>query len=94
MIRVLLERHLVEGMEETFRQVQRDVRQSAVGFPGYVSGESLKNQDDDRHYVVVSTWRSRADWDAWAHSEARGQAQAQMSPLLEEPERVTVFELI
>jgi heme-degrading monooxygenase HmoA len=93
MIRVLLERHVVEGMEESFDQALRDVRQSAVGFPGYVSGESLRNCDNPTHRVVVSTWRSAPDWEAWARSEQRSQAQARLAPLLEEPEKVTMFEI-
>ena len=93
MIRVLLERHLVEGMEETFDQVLQDVRQSAVAYPGYVSGESLRNRDDPQHRAVISTWRTAQDWEAWARSDLRANAQAQLAPLLEEPEKTTVFEI-
>ncbi len=92
MIRVLLERHVIEGMEETFNRALRDVRQFAVAFPGYISGESLQNRDDPHNYVVISTWRSSSDWEAWARSEERGRAQAQLAPLLAEAEKVTVFE--
>jgi heme-degrading monooxygenase HmoA len=92
MIRVLLERHIVEGMEETFSETLRDLRQSAVGCPGYVSGESLHDRQDPLHQVVISTWRSIGNWEAWARSEARAHALARMAACLHEPEKVTVLE--
>ncbi len=75
-----------------FDHVQRNVRPSVLGFPNDFSGESPEYCDDDHHYVVISTWRSRSDGEVWAHSEARGQAQTQVAPLLEETDRVTIFD--
>ncbi len=92
MIRVLLERRVAEGLEAAFDQVLRDVRQGAVHFPGYISGESLRDPANPHHFFVISTWRSKRDWDAWEHSEERERFQVRMTPLLEERERVTVLE--
>jgi heme-degrading monooxygenase HmoA len=47
---------------------------------------------DPAHYVIVSTWRSRVDWDRWAECEARQRVRSRIAPLLAKPERVAVLE--
>lgn len=92
MIRVLIERWLLPGTEDEFRAVMRGMRQEALHAPGYISGETLRDVDATRHYVVISTWRSRTDWDAWAVSAARDAVRERIRPMLAEEERTTVLE--
>ncbi len=92
MVRVLIDRHVSEGMVEDYRRCLREMRLQAVHKEGYISGESLRDAADAHHFVVISTWRSRAAWDAWAGSEARRGVMLRIAPMLEEPERVTVLE--
>jgi heme-degrading monooxygenase HmoA len=93
MVRVLIERWLLPGMEEQIMAAFREMRRDAVHAAGYVSGETLRDVADPAHYVIVSTWRSRSDWDQWAESEARQRARKRIAPLLAKPERVAVLEL-
>jgi heme-degrading monooxygenase HmoA len=58
-------------MEDSFRAAMREMRWEAVYAPGYIGGETLRDVAAPGHYVVISTWRSQADWDAWAVSAAR-----------------------
>lgn len=92
MIRVLIERWLLPETEEAFRAVMRGMRQEALHAAGYISGETLRDVDGARHYVVVSTWRSRADWDAWAVSAAREAVRERIRPMLAQDERTTILE--
>jgi quinol monooxygenase YgiN len=92
MIRVLIERRLSPGTAETFAALMREMRRDAVQARGYISGETLRDVDDPHHSVIVSTWRSQPDWDAWAVSPARQRARQRIAPLLAQPERVTVLE--
>jgi heme-degrading monooxygenase HmoA len=92
MIRVLIERWLSSGRVEAFADVMREMRRDAVQAPGYISGETLRDVDDPQHSVIVSTWRSRRDWDTWAVSSARQRARERIAPLLARPERVTILE--
>jgi quinol monooxygenase YgiN len=92
MIRVLIERWLVRDMDEKFRAVMREMRREAVHAPGYISGETLRDVMAPGHYVVISTWRSQADWDAWAVSAAREAVRERIRPMLAEEERTTVLE--
>jgi len=93
MTRVLIERWLADGMEEKYHAALRQMRHHAIHQPGYVSGETLRDVANPRHYVIISTWRSRRDWSAWERSEHRKGTMAQIAPMLAEPEKLTVFEL-
>jgi heme-degrading monooxygenase HmoA len=92
MVRVLIERWLLPGVEEKLVAALREMRRDAVHAHGYISGETLRDVGDPAHFVIVSTWRSRADWDAWAGCEARKRARTRIAPLLAKPERVAVLE--
>ena len=58
---------------------------------GYLTGETWRDVDDPSHYVVLSTWRTRADWDEWAASDARRRVLDRLAPLVLS-ERITCFE--
>jgi heme-degrading monooxygenase HmoA len=92
MIRVLIERWLLPDMEDSFRAAMREMRRDAVYASGYIGGETLRDVAAPGHYVVISTWRSRADWDAWAVSAARDVVRDRIRPMLAEEERTTVLE--
>ena len=92
MVRILIERWLAPGAEERLHAAMRDLRRSAIHVAGYISGETLRDAEDPRHVVVISTWSSRPGWDAWAVSQARQEARTRIAPLLAAPEKVTVLE--
>ena len=94
MVRVLIERRLAPGQEQAVKQAMAELRQDAIDIPGYVSGETLRDSDDPLRFIVISTWTSRARWEAWATSEARLRREANVLPLLSETEKVTVLEYI
>ena len=93
MIRVLIERWLIEDVDTFAHDAFREIRQKAIHKPGYVSGETLRDANDPNHYIVISSWRSREDWDDWANSAERRQADEQFQAALAEPEKITVLEL-
>jgi heme-degrading monooxygenase HmoA len=92
MIRVVIERWLLEEDDQTIQRTMRDLRREAIHQPGYVSGETLRDAAAPRHVLAVSTWRTREEWEVWAASDARRRMEDQIAPLLSEPERVGIFE--
>lgn len=92
MIRVLIERTLAAGAEEQLQEAMRQIRREAIHRPGYLSGETLRDVSNPRHYVILSTWRSREEWEAWKSSETRRAVEDKIAPMLEGPERITIFE--
>ena len=92
MVRVLIERRVSQGMLGDFHQALRKMRLEALHRSGYISGESWRNAKNPNHFVVISSWISRDDWEAWASSEERRKVMALIGPMLDEPEKVTVLE--
>jgi heme-degrading monooxygenase HmoA len=92
MIRVVIERWLLEEDDQTIQRTMRDLRREAIHQPGYVSGETLRDAVASHHFLAISTWRTREEWEVWAASDARRRIEDQIAPLLSEPERVGVFE--
>lgn len=91
MVRVLIERHIAEGMVEEFQLALRNMRLHAAPREGYISGESLHAAADPHHFYVISTWNSAAAWGTWQNSDARLKVMAVIGPMLEEPEKITVL---
>ena len=91
MIRVLIERRIREGAGTEYERTQRELRFEALREHGYLTGETWRDLDDPQHYVVISTWRSRGEWDGWAACDARRAVLDRLTPLVRS-ERITFFE--
>lgn len=91
MIRVLIERRIRPGKGPEYERLQRELRFEALREHGYLTGETWRDLDDPDHYVVISTWRRRADWEGWKACEARQGVLERLAPLVES-ERITFYE--
>ena len=68
-----------------------ELRNLANQQPGYISGETLNSLDDPEEYLVIGTWRSREDWEAWQSNKERVQIQEKVDALLKEKTRYGVY---
>lgn len=91
MIRVLIERHIAETLEEAYEQRARRVLQQAVSAPGFISGETLSDSNDPNHRITLANWRSEADWDRWFRSEDRRNLMSELVPMMDQDETITVL---
>lgn len=91
MIRVLVQRVVAPGMESTYDEYIRGTIQAAVAAPGFISGESLHDIEHPNVRYVIIKMRSVQDWHAWYHSDERIQAVNLITPLLLEPEGITLL---
>ncbi|MCW5891235.1 MAG: antibiotic biosynthesis monooxygenase [bacterium] len=91
MIRVLIERRVRRGRGPAYEHLQRELRFEALREHGYLTGETWRDLDDPDHYVVISTWRHRADWEGWVAAPARQAVLERLSSLVES-ERITLYE--
>ncbi|MFT5697684.1 MAG: heme-degrading monooxygenase HmoA [Desulforhopalus sp.] len=60
----------------------KKLRSLTLNQPGYIFGETLKRVDRDDECMVISTWRSLEDWNAWLNNEERATIQSEIDLLL------------
>jgi heme-degrading monooxygenase HmoA len=81
MMTVITEVMLKSGSEPEWDAAMRDRLTAAHGRPGWVGGQLLIPLDGQNRRVVVGTWRSRADWQAWHEDQAFTETRARMEGL-------------
>ena len=92
-VRVLIERRVKEGKEGELSELLKELRIKAIQQPGYISGETLQSVKDRSYLLVISTWQSVKDWEAWENSSERALIQSKIARLLTAPTKTTVFTL-
>lgn len=93
MIRVIIDHRVKDEKDaETVIEIIRQLRNTAMRQPGNLTGETLINTKDRRNILVISTWRSVEDWNAWDASEERSNLTKPMHPFLAEPYTFRTFQ--
>src|SRR4029434_7221728 len=59
--------HLKEGVGPEWDAAMRTRLSAARKQPGWVGGQLLRQSDKPDRRVIVGTWKTRADWEAWHH---------------------------
>lgn len=90
-IKVAVERRALPGQERKLLELMRRIRQLCLDQPGYITGETLRDSENPSTFLVISTWFGLMDWRRWYSSEARRALEAEIRPLLSEPESVRVL---
>ena len=81
-VKIIIRRRVPKGKEAELLPLLFDLRSKAITQPGYVSGETLRNVNLPEDFVVISTWNSMDDWEAWETGRERGEIQARIDALL------------
>jgi len=68
------------------------LRSRATIQPGYITGQTLRCLDCSGEYLVISTWNSMTDWNAWFNTPERQELQARIDALLGEETRYRFYE--
>lgn len=91
MIKVVIERHCQPGKEKQLRDLMLELRSAAMRQPGYITGETLREEEKTSVFMVISTWITLEAWKAWQTSRQRLLIEEMMDPLLTEQRKVRVF---
>jgi heme-degrading monooxygenase HmoA len=91
-IKIIIERKIKAGKDTEYAGLMREMRAKAMLAKGYISGETLRAHDDPNLYVVISTWKSLDDWNAWTSSTVRNELVDKMNAILEQPTVIRVFD--
>ena len=70
-VKILIKRKFKDGNLRAAARFIINHRNGAMRQPGYISSETLQNINDPDRVLVVSTWQSLEDWEAWKNSETR-----------------------
>ena len=92
MIHVLIERHIADGQLSTYELLCKKALQQSYIEHGFISGEVFYDKNDPHHQFVFCKWRSEHDWNRWYKSKDRLEIMNSISPILVQPERISVLE--
>jgi heme-degrading monooxygenase HmoA len=81
-VKIIIKRKVAKEKEAELLPLLIQLRSLATAQPGYISGETLRNMDDTEEYLVISTWHSQDNWDAWTLSNQRADIQEKIDALL------------
>lgn len=93
MMTVVATTRLRPGGEDEWDTAVRDRFESARDRPDWVSGQLLTPTEEPHTRVIVGTWQSRDDWEAWHHDPAFLGQRSTLEPL-EERSRTEWFEVV
>jgi quinol monooxygenase YgiN len=90
-VKVLIERKVLPGQERRVLELLRKLRAASLEQEGYITGETLRDSEDPRTIIVISTWFGFMDWRNWHQSAQRKELEAQIRIHLAGPERARVL---
>lgn len=90
-IKIFIRRRVPAKKEEKLLDLIKRLRSLAVVQTGYISGETLRGVANPDEYLVISSWQSVEDWNAWESSKERTEIQSQIDMLLGEKTRYEAY---
>jgi len=92
MIKIIIERRIMPGLEEDYEQAAREAMRVSLGARGFVGGETLVEMGHSDRRLMITKWRDLRAWKEWYTSEARSSAMQHILPLLTEEETIRIYE--
>jgi heme-degrading monooxygenase HmoA len=85
---------LTEGGAPEWDAAMRERLDVAKGQAGWVRGQLLMPLDNLSKRVIVGTWQTRADWEAWHRDEAFVETRRRLDDLEAGPSETAWFEIL
>lgn len=93
MIKVIIERHIAEGLEDAYQETIRKLMMSITDRPGFLKGDAYRDVHHPNHFYVISNWENIGSWERWCNSPERQHMLGELAPFLEKDEKYTVLAL-
>jgi len=90
-IKIIIARKVDKGKEAELLPLLIQMRALATAQPGYISGETLRNVENPEDYLVISTWQSVDNWNAWLSSLQRAEIQEKIDTLLGQKTEYSIY---
>ena len=92
MIRVVVAHQLKDKKHtEEFIYIMKQLTGEAIKYPGYITGETLVNTDDECNILVIATWRSVKHYKDWYTPEIQQRVEGMYPSLLTEIPRIRIY---
>jgi heme-degrading monooxygenase HmoA len=91
-IKILIKRNLTGNNILELTVLLKKLRSLTLNQPGYITGETLKRIDKRDECLVISSWRSVEDWNAWITNPKRKTIQQEIDKLLGKETEYAVYE--
>jgi heme-degrading monooxygenase HmoA len=94
MMTVITEVSLNEGTEPEWDDAMRERLEAARTRPGWVRGQLVIPLDALNRRLIIGTWETRADWEAWHEDEAFQETRERLAGLEQETSHTAWYEVI
>ncbi len=91
-VKIFIKRKTPENNTIELAVLLQKMRGLTLNQPGYISGETLKRIDKTGECMVISTWRSVEDWNAWVNNDRRAVVQAEIDNLIGSETEYAIYE--
>ncbi|MDP2561134.1 antibiotic biosynthesis monooxygenase [Psychrobium sp. 1_MG-2023] len=93
MIKVIIERTIVPGMESTYEAEAKRTLNAVMGASGFISGTSYIDMNNPNLRTIITNWENIASWNRWFKSELRRDVNYNIAQILEGEEKIKVLML-
>jgi heme-degrading monooxygenase HmoA len=90
-VKIIIRRKVAKDKEGDLMPLLIQLRALATAQPGYVSGETLRNVSNPEDFLVISTWQSVDNWNAWMSSKQKAEIQQKIDAMLGEKTEYNVY---
>ncbi len=92
-VKIFIKRKVSSDNVLTLTTLLKKLRTLTLNQNGYIYGETLRRVDRNDECMVISTWRSLDDWNAWLSDDERISIQSEIDMLLGEETEYAVYEV-
>ena len=93
MMTVITRVSLKAGREPEWDEAMRERLANVQDQPGWVGGQMLMPLESPNQRVIVGTWKSRGDWEAWHEDPAFKDTRQRLEELQDQPDQMEWFEV-
>lgn len=83
--KILISRRFIKGKKKEIFALLKSFRSEALNQPGYISGETLTEDNDAQHMLVIGTWENIESWHSWKNNNKRKEFEAMLEIYQEGP---------
>ncbi|MGD8530821.1 MAG: antibiotic biosynthesis monooxygenase [Syntrophobacterales bacterium] len=90
-VKIIIARKVTKDKEAELLPLLIQMRALATAQPGYISGETLRNVENAEDTLVISTWQTIENWNAWLASKQRTEIQEKIDTLLDQKTEYSIY---